>query len=136
MTFGKLRKSMGSNSEYGNYELLRFSNKLNTIVIGGADKLFKHFIKTYKPKEIFSYADRRWSQGQLYENLKFKFIHNSKPSYFYILNKKREFRFKYRKDILVKQGFDKNKTEHQIMLDRKIYRIYDCGTIKYKKVFF
>lgn len=29
-------------------------------------------------------------------------------------------------------GFDKNKTEHEIMLERKIYRIYDCGTKLYK----
>ena len=36
------------------------------------------------------------------------------------------------KDILIKQGFDRNKTEHEIMLERKIYRIYDCGCNVYK----
>ena len=132
MTFSGLRKVLGNKSSENIYELLRFCNKLNTTVIGGADKLLKHFIKNYSPKEIISYADKRWSKGNLYEKLGFEFIHDSKPSYFYIINKNREYRFKYRKDILVKEGYDSNKSEHQIMLDRKIYRIYDCGNKKYK----
>ena len=131
MTFGDLRKNMGGVVNKGDYELLRFCNKLNTTVIGGADKLLKHFIKHYQVKKLISYADRRWSKGNLYEKLGFEFIHDSKPSYFYIINYKRENRFKYRKDVLIKEGYDTNKTEHQIMLDRKIYRIYDCGSKKY-----
>ena len=131
MTFGSLRKSMGNKSNEDTYELFRFCNKLYTNVIGGADKLLKHFIKTYKPKEIISYADRRWSQGDLYEKLGFDFIHNSKPNYWYINKGKREYRFKYRKDILVKEGYDKNKTEHEIMKERGFNRIYDCGNKKY-----
>jgi len=134
MTFGKLRKILGSKSIENKYELLRFCNKLDTIVIGGADKLLKYFIKLYEPNEIISYADRRWSQGNLYEKLNFKFIHNTKPNYYYLINKKRENRFNYRKDILVKQGFDINKTEHEIMLERNIYRIYDCGNKKYSLI--
>jgi hypothetical protein len=109
----------------------RFCNKLNTNVIGGASKLLKHFTRNYNPKEIISYADRRWSTGKLYDVLGFNFKHNSTPNYFYVVNDKREHRFKYRKDILVKQGYDKNLTEKQIMKNRNIYRIYDCGTITY-----
>jgi hypothetical protein len=131
MTFGSLRKSMGSVSVDGSYELYRFCNKLDSSVIGGADKLLKYFIKVYQPNKVISYADRRWSQGDLYEKLGFKFIANSKPNYFYVLNHKREGRFNYRKDILIKEGFDKDKSEHQIMLGREIYRIYDCGAKKY-----
>ena len=54
MTFGGLRKSMGSKSKEGSYELLRFCNKLDTTVIGGANKLLKHFIKIFHPTEIIS----------------------------------------------------------------------------------
>jgi hypothetical protein len=132
MTFGGLRKSTGGISKEHSYELLRFCNKLDTNVIGGAGKLLKYFIKTYNPKEIISYADRRWSQGDLYEKIGFEFIHNSQPNYFYINGKKREHRFGYRKDILVKKGFDPKLSEHQIMLDRGVHRIYDCGNKKYK----
>ena len=127
MTIGK--RPMINNYEY---ELLRFCNKINTNVIGGADKLLKYFIKTYEPKQIISYADRRWSQGDLYEKLGFNFINNSIISFSYIINKKRVNRLNLQKHILVEQGFDSNKTAKQIMLDRKIYRIYDCGTKSYE----
>ena len=133
MTFGLLRKSMGATNIDGTYELFRFCNKLNTTIIGGADKLLKYFIKTHNPKEIISYADRRWSQGDLYEKLGFDFIHNSKPNYWYILGTNREYRFKFRKDVLVKEGFDIHKSEREIMLERGIYRVYDCGNKVYTK---
>ena len=132
MTFGANRKKLGSKSEEEHYELLRFCNKLNTSVIGGASKLLNYFIKAHKPKEIISYCDKRWSVGNMYEKLGFKLVSISKPNYFYIINGKRENRFKYHKSELIKQGFDKTKTEHEIMKERGIYRIYDCGTILYK----
>ena len=33
------------------------------------------------------------------------------------------------------QGFDKNKTEKDIMKERGYNRIYDCGSLKFKKVY-
>jgi len=131
MTFNKPRLGIGT-SYYG-YELSRFCNKLNTTIIGGADKLLKYFIKTYTPKEIISYADRRWSIGNLYEKLGFIKIHFNKPNYSYIIGLKRKHRFGFRKEILKNLGFDtKNLSEHTIMVQRNIYRIYDSGTITYK----
>ena len=132
MTFGDRRVAMGKKStNIGEFELLRFCNKLNTNVIGGASRLFKYFIKNYNPTEITTYADRSFSQGKLYKTLGFEFIGKTEPNYYYIVDGIRHHRFNYRKDILIKQGFDPNKTEHQIMLDRKIYRIYDSGNLKF-----
>jgi len=136
MTFGDLRRSLGSKPKNGNYELIRFCNKINTSVIGGASKLFKNFTLNNRPIDIISYADRRWSQGSLYDTLGFNFIHNSKPNYFYVFKGNRVNRFKFRKSELLKEGFDVNKTEHEIMLERKLYRIYDCGTMLYKKTLY
>ena len=132
MTFSKLRKNLNGNNEENAYELLRFSNKLNTIVVGGASRLLNYFIKNVQPKKIISYADKRWSNGSLYKKLGFEHIRDSKPNYYYIVNDKRENRFNYRKDVLVKEGYDNSKTEHQIMKERKIYRIYDCGCMVYE----
>jgi very-short-patch-repair endonuclease len=126
MTFGK-RPILNSHE----WELIRFCNKLDTSVVGGASKLLKYFKVNHQPKEIVSYADRRWSQGKLYDNLGFTFVGNTKPNYFYLINKKRENRFKYQKHKLVLDGFDVNESEHTIMLGRGIYRIYDCGNKKY-----
>lgn len=134
MTFGNLRKVLGSESGLNNYELLRFCNKLNTSVIGSASKLLIFFIKNIKPNRIISYANRRYSNGNLYEKLNFKLISITPPNYFYVVDKKRKHRFNYRKDILVKEGYDSKKTEHQIMLNRKIPRIYDCGNLKYELI--
>ena len=133
MTFGNLRRAMGQKSKEGTYEMLRFCNKLNINVIGGASRLFKYFIKQYKPKEVISYADRSWSTGELYEKLGFKLSHKTKPDYYYILDKSyRKHRFNFRKDKLVKEGADPNKTEHEIMIEKGIFRIYDSGSLKYK----
>jgi len=134
MTFGGNRVALGSKNREGEWEMLRFCNKLNTSVIGGASKLFKYFIKTYEPQKITTYADRRYFNGGLYENLGFMFLTNTTPNYHYVINGKRHHRYKFRKDVLVSDGYDKNKTEHQIMLERKIYRIYDCGNSKWEWV--
>jgi hypothetical protein len=118
---------MGGKDKDGYWELVRFCNKINTSVVGGASKLFKHFIKNYDPINIVSYSDKRWSTGGLYDKLGFIHDHDSKPNYYYVINNERKNRFGFRKDKLIKEGFDKNKSEHEIMLERKIYRIYDCG---------
>ena len=133
MTFGKPRLGIGSS--FDGYELSRFCNKLNTNVLGSASKLLKHFIKTYQPKEIRSYANKSISNGALYRTLGFGLTHVNKPNYHYIIGKERKHRFNFRKELLKKQGFDtKNKTEHEIMLEREIYRIYDCGILSYKLI--
>ena len=137
MTFGKKRISMGNKIIIdGEYEMLRFCNKLNTQVIGGASKLLNYFIRTYTPKSITTFADRRYSQGNLYKQLGFKFMYDTKPNYWYVLNSKalREYRFKYRKDILIKEGYDKTKTEREIMAEKGYLRIYDCGNMKFEMV--
>jgi very-short-patch-repair endonuclease len=132
MTFGKRRVAMGKKStNKDEYELLRFCNKLNTNVLGGASKLFKFFKNNYNPKEITTYADRSHSNGGLYKQLRFEFISKTVPNYYYVIDGIRHHRFNYRKDKLIKEGFDPNKTEHQIMIDRKIFRIYDSGNLKY-----
>ena len=135
MTFGHLRKNLGSNGNENEYELLRFCNKLDTTVVGGASKLLKYFTDRLKPERIISYADKRWSDGNLYRQLGFTHIKDSKPGYFYVIGQKRENRFKYRKDVLVKEGFDKNKSEYEIMIGRGIYRIYDCGMMVFERKF-
>jgi len=131
MNFGKKRKALNSSSKEGEYELLRFCNKSNTSVIGGASKLFNYFIRNFNPLEITTYADRSHSQGNLYEKLGFGFIHKTVSNYYYVIDGNRKHRFNYRKDKLIRDGYDCNMTEHEIMLSRNIYRIYDSGSLKY-----
>ena len=131
MTFGKSRHFIGNGKS--EYELVRFCNKINTNVIGGASKLFKYFIKQYNPKEIISFADRRWSNGNLYDVLKFILYNISKPNYYYVIGSKRFNRFNFRKSILVKKyNCPQNMSEHEFCKNQKWYRIYDCGCFCYK----
>jgi hypothetical protein len=133
MTFGKRRIAMGKKkSNDDEYELLRFCNKLNTSVIGGASKLFKYFINNYKPKEIITYADRSYSNGNLYKQLGFEFIGKTEPNYsYYDLKCNKYNRFSFRKDVLIKNGYDKNKTEFDIMNNLGYLRVYNSGNLKF-----
>ena len=125
MTFGKSRFK-------DEFELLRFCNKLNTNVVGGASRLFKHFMKVHSEiDKVVSYADRRWSRGNVYEKLGFVYDSVTPPAYYYIVDGIRHNRVEFQKHKLVRLGYDSNMTEHEIMLERKIYRIYDCGNLKY-----
>jgi hypothetical protein len=132
MTFGSKRKSLGQKSKEGEYELLRFCNKLGFSVIGGASKLFNRFIKMYNPDKIISYQDNSWHTGNLYENLGFNFISKSKPNYYWCKKNIRFHRFNFRKDKLVKEGFDKNKTEDIIMTERGYYKLWGFGNLKWE----
>ena len=131
MTFGNERICMGKKSINDSYEMIRFCNKLDTNIIGGASKLFNYFIKTYNPKNIISYSNNRWFDGSLYKNLGLNYILESKPNYWYIIGNKRKHRFNFRKNKLIDEGFNPSLTEHEIMLSRKIFRIYDCGNKKF-----
>ena len=131
MVFGASRHFVGNGKV--KHELLRFCNKLNTNVIGGASKLFKYFIKKYNPNEIVSYADKRWSNGLIYNILGFELYNESKPNYYYVIGNKRIYRYNLRKNILVeKYGCPKEKTEKEFCFEQKWYRIYDCGCLCFK----
>ena len=131
MTFGGFRKNMGQKAKENTYELLRFCNKLNTTVTGGASKLFSYFLKKYNPTCVISYADKRWSKGNLYKEIGFSYTGDTVDNYYWIINNKREYRFKWRKDILVGMGYDTNKTEIEIMNSLNHFRIFDRGNMRF-----
>ena len=118
--------------KHGKTELLRFCNKLNTNVVGGASKLLKHFVKKYNSKEIISYADRRWSNGDMYKKLGFTLKSINLPSFTVFKGKKRESRFKYQKHKLFELGLDVDgKTAEEVLRDNGFYKIYDSGSYTY-----
>jgi hypothetical protein len=132
MTFSKLRHATGHVPKENSYELVRMCSKLGLIVVGGSNKLLKHFIKIINPKTILSYANRDWASGDVYKTLGFNFIKHTPPGYFYTKSKIKYHRYKFQKHKLVKAGYDKNKTEYQIMTERGFYKIWDCGNMRYE----
>ena len=133
MTFGKTRVSMGGCAQKNVYELYRYCS--NCSVVGGASKIFTHFIRLYNPDKIITYADRRWSTGNLYEKMGLTLISKTKPNYWYTKDHVKRFhRFGFRKNVLKKRlvNFDNSLTEWQNMQLNGYDRIWDCGSLKYE----
>ena len=123
------------------YELLRFCNKINTVVRGGFSKLFTYFINDMKPSSVITYADLRFGGGDVYKYNGFKFERSSKPNYYYfdkrrytrenhsILYSRLSFQKHKLKDKLEK--YDELLTEYENMFMNGYDRIYDCGNNVY-----
>lgn len=96
------------------WELIRYCNLLDSTVVGGFSKLLTHFIKTENPVSIVSYADRRWSAGNVYETNGFKFEHNSPPNYSY-------FSCKNSNELMSRLAFQKHKLKDKLsVFDEKL----------------
>lgn len=107
MTFGKPR----FNKNY-DYELLRLCSLKGVNVVGGASKLFKHFLRNHK-SSIISYADLRYSSGKIYDILGFKVIKTLDPRCIF-----------------------SNASASKVIYDEsqyngKILKMYDCGKTVY-----
>ena len=127
MTFSKPR----FNKKY-DYELLRLCTLKNFNVIGGASKLFKYFRENFKGS-VISYANRRFSNGKIYEILGFKRISESKPNYFWIKNDIVLSRYQTQKHKLKSfDNYDESKSESQILSEAGFVKIFDCGNYVYE----
>ena len=129
-TFGKLRNILHSNGQENQYELYRLCSKSGYTVVGGVSKLLTHFIRKYQPKQIVSYANLDISNGNVYNSF-FKKISITSPGYYWSKDGYKYHRSNFTKHILVKNGYDKNKTEEEIMHELGYYKVYDSGNIKY-----
>lgn len=140
MTFGKMRKSIGTGKEdlHNCYELVRFCSLLNTTVIGGASKLFKHFCSLHNPVQIRSFSDRAHTSGGLYQQLGFTEIRRSDPNYTWVntaidvsyhrVNAQKQ----NIKQFLHDENIDLQKSESQIMEEHGYVKVYDSGTITWE----
>lgn len=130
MSFGKPRYS----SEY-EYELIRLCWKCGIKVLGGANKLFKYFVKHYNPKSIISYCDIAKFSGRVYRSIGFEtreaFI--TKPNYVWVNSKGQVLsRYQTQKQNLSKLGFiDDQGTEDSIMSSLGYFKIYNSGNQKF-----
>lgn len=111
----------------GVYELSRFCSKKEHIVVGVASKFLTFFKKNYQCSSIFTFADRRWSDGNLYEKIGFSYVSATVPNYWYFKNKKRLHRFALRKT----KNDPIELTEREIRKQEGWNRIWDCGNLKY-----
>lgn len=104
------------------YEVIRGATKLGYNVVGGASKIWKYFIKTYKPESCVYYIDYNYFNGNSLKNLaNMKYI-------------KTQFSFK---NYFVNNGKVKNrdpmhhKEIKQLQEQGLVYPIYNAGTKVY-----
>lgn len=137
MTFTAPRVALGQKNKgihnSGVWELSRFCTDVNYRIPGIASKLLKHFQRNHEWKEIYSYADKRWSVGNMYHQLGFELVADNPPDYFYVVDGVRKHRWNYRKDILkdTLPNYDSSLTEYQNMVNHGYWRVWDCGTLKF-----
>lgn len=131
MTFSKGSIAKGSKNIENIWELSRFCSNYNNHIIGIAGKLLSYFKNNYEWKKIFSYADRRWSLGNVYRQIGFEIEHTTKPNYFYYKNSfNRIHRFNLRK----RPDEPKDIPEWILRSKEGYHRIYDCGHYKFKMI--
>lgn len=114
------------------YEISRLCTKLNYNVIGGSSKLFSYFTKNNKFEQIFTYCDRDYFTGKVYENLGMILISKTEPNYrYYNRGYESLSRQQCQKHKLIKLGFDPSKSEREIMKERGFLRVYNSGNLKF-----
>lgn len=136
ITFSQPRIALGGKTaQKDHYELVRFVTNTNYRIPGIASKLLSYFEQNYKWREIYSFADLRYSDGNLYHKLGFTLDKINPPGYYYIIDGQREHRWNYRKDNLAKflSNYKPNLTEYQNMLENGYDRVWGCGTIRFIK---
>ena len=124
------------------WELARFATDINYKCPGVGGKLFKAFVDEYKPTNVKSFADRRWTldkDNNLYISLGFKLTETLKPDYKYVFSRGTEplrlHKFNFRKQILVKKYPDEvnmNMTETEMTEKLGYIKIWDCGLWRYE----
>lgn len=117
------------------WELVRYVNKAGTAVIGGAKKMFSHFVNTYKPSSIVCYTDISKFRGNVYAELGFTATVKdiTEPNYVWINENTGDVmsRYQTQKKTLVSKGYGSDReTESDIMSRLGYIRVYDCGNLR------
>lgn len=130
-TFGKPRWT----KDY-EWELLRLAFKKGWSIAGGASRLLAEFERTFKPKTLVSYANLRFSYGDVYRRLGFQFVRRSSPNYWWWLpGKGLQSRYQTQKHKLSQllSKYDPAKSESENMTRSGAYQLFDCGNLVYAK---
>lgn len=115
------------------WEIIRIASRINTCVRGGVAKLLKYFIRKHSPHKITTFADLRYSNGNVYRKLGFVPQHISDPNYFYYKGDQILSRQKCQKNKLHKllANFDASLSESNNMFNHGFRRVWDAGNFKF-----
>lgn len=136
MGFGNVRYHKKSDE----YELYRYCVKSGYTILGGAQKLLKHFETEYAPKRLVSYSDNDYFTGKIYEQLGFVFVKQCPLSYFWFYKNqevKREAcqvkKLKVKYPQLYEQAQSAKNKEDYIMFELGAKKVYRAGNTRWEK---
>ena len=134
MTFGKPRY----NKNY-EWEIIRYCSSKN--VIGGAQRLFSHFVKMHNPSSIITYCDKSKFSGGTYERLGFSLLRSGRPSRHWYNMRTKEH---YTDNLIRQQGFSRvvnhmdakddfqpTRDNDELMVSHGFVEVWDCGQDTY-----
>lgn len=133
MSFGKPRY----NANY-EWELIRLCWLPGVVVIGGAEKLLKHFEREYKPKSCITYSDACKFSGMVYKRLGFEYDGITEPNYKWVNTTTGDILARYQtmKHKLVERHLGtEEQTESEIMSSLGYIRIHDSGNYRFIKYY-
>ena len=112
--------------KFGDYEIVRFCQKLNTKIHGAFSKLLKHSTAGLHGT-LVTYADRRIFTGASYPASGFVFKHETQPGFWFTDFSRRFNRMRFQKHRLAEAD--------RIAIEAgRISKIYDCGQLVFFKV--
>lgn len=129
--------SFGIRRFCGGIEIMRYAVKHGLAIVGGANKLFRHFIEAYSIDEVFTYSDNDYFTGDVYRRLGFDFISYTDPSYYWYNGHKGALKREQcqPKKLIEKypELYDPNakSVENDIMLKLKYCRVHRAGNSKW-----
>ena len=112
------------------FEIGRLATKTGYTVIGGTKRLFKHLLSLVDFEIIISYNNMDKFTGDTYKSLGMTYESTSIP-YGWIRNTEYLPRYQTQKSKLLKQGYDKNLSESEIMRSEGFEKIYFTGVSKF-----
>ena len=128
MTFGNPRY----NKKF-DYELIRLCS--HCYVVGGAEKVFSYFLRTYSPTSVVSYCDFSKFNGDVYERLGFRFEDYSVGKHWYNPRTGRHITDALLRargaDQLLGTDYGIGADNKGIMLSDGFVEIYDAGQARY-----
>lgn len=135
MTFGSPRY----NKNY-EWELLRLCFDPKYRVVGGSERMFRHFVQTEQPESVVSYCDAAKFSGDVYVRLGMSLKSVSGPrKHWYSLDDRNKPRH-LTDNFLRQRGYDQIFSEHkgkgtnnELLVTKKGYLpVYDCGQMTFE----
>ena len=133
------RPKFGSQKDM-EWDISRYCVRYGYSVIGGAEKLFKAFLKEYTPQSIISYSDNDYFSGDVYKKLGFVFdkitdlpYYWAKDNVFYSRQKCQVKILKEKYPDIYNKALEDNASnkEEYIMHALGFYKVYRCGNKKW-----